>query len=108
MATKKKTTAKAKPSAEKPDKDPQFRTLTVKVEQKHIDKGEPQEEMSCPVWHALTEQYPGKGWYVTDTLAWAQKPDKEFDLPMTAIAKIRTFDKTGKMKPFEFNLVGYW
>lgn len=40
-------------------------TLTLRVEQRHIDQGIPWSSLSCPIALALKEQEPGHCWRIT-------------------------------------------
>ena len=81
--------------------------LTIKVRKADIDKGEPHMAGLCPVAIALRRATKANYVSVASTMYWQMKDMGKLysaKLPPEALAAVHEYDKTGKMKPFEFTI----
>jgi hypothetical protein len=80
-------------------------TLTVRVEQRHIDDGERHSCTRCPIAQALNEQLPGDAlWRVSALGARRLDAYRPVDLPHTALRFVEDFDRERDVQPFSFTI----
>lgn len=82
----------------------------IRVTQQHIDAGQPLWGDKCPVALAAAQQYPafndvfvGK----VELHMWEGEKSPDglvYPLPGWVVERVHIYDKTGQMKPFEFEL----
>ena len=83
--------------------------IKIKVTEKHILEGKPEEPKSCMIARAIEDQFRGevKGAFVEDakgiSIHW-NCGKKEYTAPSRIDKKINAFDEGRKVKPFEFYL----
>ena len=83
--------------------------MTIKVTQKHIDKGDPGESCTCPIALAIMESADISGILVDGDNVfnidnWDERGVDACVLPDTAIKFISNFDRYIPVNPFEFEL----
>lgn len=85
-------------------------TMKIKVEQRHIDKGEREEPCYCPIALAAREAFGTDGVMVFLRGIWidwdedACAASGHYPLPSEAIQFYRDFDDLQNVTPFEFEV----
>lgn len=89
--------------------------MLVEVKQEHIDKGRQEDCFGCPVYHGLAESMgpefseglTGSCVAVSPTVIMIMEKNhevKKLPTPGPVGRRINFYDRTGKMKPFTFEL----
>lgn len=88
--------------------------MLIQVKQEHIDKGEREDCFGCPIFWALSEalgrdfsELGGSMVGISSKVIMITRPFKdavELETPGPVRRRIRHYDRTGKMRPFSFEL----